>query len=160
MSKHIEKRLAYLRGEIEAERISQSEILELQSLAKHIEPGDVQLLEWAGVPEKKSKTPKPVSQRAFVKSGGNCPFCGESNVEGKGVEVSETGATQEVSCTECGAVWIDEHKRTGFTVVTAPEPQVTCSLCGKNCNADGAHLHGGEWIGDECCWDERLRSSE
>ena len=47
----IKARLEYLRGEIEAERISQDELLELQSLAAHIEPGDVQLLQWAGVPE-------------------------------------------------------------------------------------------------------------
>lgn len=44
-------RLEYLRGEIEAERISMSEIAELQSLAEHIDPSDVQLLQWAGVPE-------------------------------------------------------------------------------------------------------------
>ena len=44
-------RLEYLRGEIEAERISYDEIHELQSLASHIEAGDVLLLEWAGVPE-------------------------------------------------------------------------------------------------------------
>lgn len=48
----IKKRLEYLRGEILAERISYGEIAELESLAKHIEPGDVLLLEWAGVPEK------------------------------------------------------------------------------------------------------------
>ena len=47
----IKKRLEYLRREIEAERISMGEILELQSLAAHIEPGDVLLLQWAGVPE-------------------------------------------------------------------------------------------------------------
>jgi len=45
------ERLEYLRGEIKAERISYGEIAELQSLAEHIEPGDVLLLEWAGVPE-------------------------------------------------------------------------------------------------------------
>lgn len=45
------ERLEYLRGEINAERISYGEIAELQSLAEWIEPGDVQLLEWAGVPE-------------------------------------------------------------------------------------------------------------
>lgn len=50
-SKAIQKRLEYLRGEIEAERISYSEIAELQDLAEYIEPGDVVLLEWAGVPE-------------------------------------------------------------------------------------------------------------
>lgn len=46
-----EARLAYLRGEIEAERISYGEIAELQSLAEYIDPDDVLLLEWAGVPE-------------------------------------------------------------------------------------------------------------
>lgn len=44
-------RLEYLRREIEAERISYEEISELQDLAPHIDPGDVLLLEWAGVPE-------------------------------------------------------------------------------------------------------------
>ena len=48
----IKKRLEYLRKEIKAERISYGEIAELQSLKKYIDPGDVLLLEWAGVPEK------------------------------------------------------------------------------------------------------------
>lgn len=47
----IKKRLEYLRGEIRAERISYGEIAELQSLAKYIDKGDVELLEWAGVKE-------------------------------------------------------------------------------------------------------------
>lgn len=47
----IQARLEYLRGEIEAERISLGEIAELEDLAEHISPGDTQLLEWAGVPE-------------------------------------------------------------------------------------------------------------
>ena len=46
------ERLAYLRGEIQAERISYSELGELQTLIPFIDPGDVLLLEWAGVPEK------------------------------------------------------------------------------------------------------------
>jgi hypothetical protein len=50
MSK-IKQRLEYLRGELQAERISYGELAELQSLAEHIEPGDVELLEAAGVPE-------------------------------------------------------------------------------------------------------------
>lgn len=49
---NIKNRLEYLRGEIQAERISYSEIAELQSLAEHIEEGDTVLLEWAGVIEK------------------------------------------------------------------------------------------------------------
>ena len=48
---YIEERLEYLRGEIQAERISYGEIAELQSLADYIEPDDVELLAWAGVDE-------------------------------------------------------------------------------------------------------------
>lgn len=55
--KQIKKRLEYLRGEIEAERISYGEICELYSLAHYIAPGDVLLLEWAGVPEQSVWTP-------------------------------------------------------------------------------------------------------
>jgi hypothetical protein len=47
----IQRRLEYLRGEIEAERISYGEISELESLVEHIDPEDVLLLQWAGVPE-------------------------------------------------------------------------------------------------------------
>ena len=47
----IAKRLRYLRREIVAERVSYGEIAELQSLAEYIDPGDMLLLEWAGVPE-------------------------------------------------------------------------------------------------------------
>lgn len=37
---------------------------------------------------------------------------------------------------------------------------IACSLCGEPCNKETAHLHQDQYIGDECCWDERLRSSE
>lgn len=47
----IAERLEDLRRAIRAENISYGEIAELQGLAEHIEPGDVELLEWAGVPE-------------------------------------------------------------------------------------------------------------
>lgn len=50
-SKQIKKRLEYLRGELRAERISYGELFELQSYAKHIDSGDVELLEAAGVEE-------------------------------------------------------------------------------------------------------------
>lgn len=45
------ERLEELRAEIDAECISYGEIAELESLAAFIDPGDTQLLEWAGVPE-------------------------------------------------------------------------------------------------------------
>jgi hypothetical protein len=47
IEKSISQRLEYLRNEIRAERISYREIAELQSLAPYIDPGDVELLEWA-----------------------------------------------------------------------------------------------------------------
>lgn len=46
---------------------------------------------------------------------------------------------------------------------TVPEEEqatVTCCLCGEQRLASTAHRHQDTWIGDECCWDERLRSSE
>lgn len=54
----IKKRLEYLRGEIEAERISTGEIAELESLKEYIYKSDVLLLEWAGVPERASNITK------------------------------------------------------------------------------------------------------
>lgn len=38
--------------------------------------------------------------------------------------------------------------------------RLTCSVCGELCLQDTAHLHDGVWIGDECCWDDRLHGSE
>ena len=37
---------------------------------------------------------------------------------------------------------------------------VYCKFCGEPTLAAYAHLHEGECVGDECCWDERLRSTE
>lgn len=47
----IAARLEELRTELRAERISWSELAELQSLADHIDPADLELLEAAGMPE-------------------------------------------------------------------------------------------------------------
>ena len=44
-------RLEYLRGEIRAEQISMGELIELQGMANLIDRDDIELLEWAGVPE-------------------------------------------------------------------------------------------------------------
>ena len=51
--KDAKERLEYLRGEIEAERISYGGLAELRGLAEagFIDPGDTLLLEHAGVPE-------------------------------------------------------------------------------------------------------------
>jgi hypothetical protein len=57
-SVYLPARLEYLRSQIHGECISYGEIVELQGLAAHIEPGDVELLEWAGVPEFPEDTPE------------------------------------------------------------------------------------------------------
>lgn len=38
--------------------------------------------------------------------------------------------------------------------------RVRCKLCKNLVPRETAHRHQGGWIGDDCCWDERLRSSE
>lgn len=45
------ERLADIRESIVAENVSYGELAELADLAEHIDPSDVLLLEWAGVPE-------------------------------------------------------------------------------------------------------------
>jgi hypothetical protein len=63
----IAARLEYLRGEINAERISYGQIAELQGLAEYIDPDDVQLLEWAGVPEQPEARDVYATARDFNK---------------------------------------------------------------------------------------------
>lgn len=58
----IKRRLEYLRGELRAERISTGELIELQNLVPHIDSGDVELLEAAGVPEKLPVKPVPAKR--------------------------------------------------------------------------------------------------
>jgi hypothetical protein len=57
--------------------------------------------------------------------------------------------------------WADEM---GYRIVKKKTPAkanlVSCKFCHKSVPADTAHLHDGEWVGDECCWDERLRATE
>jgi hypothetical protein len=63
----IPARLEYLRSQIQAECISYGEISELQALAAHIDAGDVELLEWAGVPEfPEDPAPAPEDPPAYV----------------------------------------------------------------------------------------------
>lgn len=44
-------------------------------------------------------------------------------------------------------------------IVDQPE-MVECKFCHLGCGKLTAHRHGDGWVGNECCWDERLRSSE
>ena len=44
--------------------------------------------------------------------------------------------------------------------VVASPATVICKFCHAIVPEATAHLHQGEWVGDECCWDERLRTTE
>jgi len=55
---------------------------------------------------------------------------------------------------------IDEKYCSEYCAEKASIFSVECSLCGGLCDAKTAHLHQDGYIGDECCWDERLKSSE
>lgn len=56
--------LEHLRGEIRAERISWGELADLQGMAELIDPDDVELLEWAGVPEQPDERAAFFAERA------------------------------------------------------------------------------------------------
>lgn len=50
----MKERLEEIREEIRNERVSIGELIELRSLVNYIDKDDVELLEWAGVPEFKN----------------------------------------------------------------------------------------------------------
>lgn len=41
-----------------------------------------------------------------------------------------------------------------------PIPLVSCQFCHNDVPSTTAHRHGKGWVGDECCWDEKLRTTE
>jgi hypothetical protein len=57
-------RLEYIRAELRAEQISMGELHELQNLTEYIEPGDIELLEAAGVPEAYAHL--PIAEREWL----------------------------------------------------------------------------------------------
>lgn len=74
------QRLEELRTELRAERISYDELIELQGLAEHIDPSDVELLEAAGVPEHKwEDDPEVVGWeiKIAIPKGNNPPTMGD-----------------------------------------------------------------------------------
>jgi hypothetical protein len=71
---NVAARLEYLRTQIRAESISYGELSELQGLADRIESGDVELLEWAGVPEYPEDAPH-VGHRSHFTGAWYCDTC-------------------------------------------------------------------------------------
>jgi len=59
---------------------------------------------------------QPATQQAYAACGGVlCPFCGSAMIEGVDrVGVGMEGASQEVSCADCGKHWLDQYKLVGY----------------------------------------------
>jgi hypothetical protein len=57
------------------------------------------------------------SQKAYLKHDGQCPRCGSGDINGGFIEVDGAGASQEVSCNDCNAKWIDLYKLVGYQKV-------------------------------------------
>ena len=56
---------------------------------------------------------------AYLRSGGcRCPFCGNEDIVGEGVEIDAGIASQEVSCSACHRSWHDDYTLTGFREIT------------------------------------------
>lgn len=66
-------------------------------------------------------------------------------------------------CESCYDWWFWHHELPGWGVNDMPKENretVMCKFCFGQCKAETAHFHQGQWVGDECCWDERLRTTE
>lgn len=72
----------------------------------------------------------------------DCQICGESFI----VEGACATLFGQPVCPDC-------H-------VDDAEHFVTCKFCGHLAPMKTAHLHEGQWVGEACCWDERLRATQ
>ena len=68
---------------------------------------------------------KLTGHEAYIKRrGSGCPFCGpKADVEGEGVDIGDGGASQEITCKECGGVWDDLYTLTGISVISVPDKE-------------------------------------
>lgn len=58
------------------------------------------------------------TQAEYLKKGGeNCPVCNNDQIEGGFVDVNEGFADQHMTCSDCGAQWVDSYKLFRFTDV-------------------------------------------
>lgn len=98
--REIADKLEYLRGELRAERISYGELAELQCLAAHIDPGDVELLEAAGVPEFEGACAHCKRRKAVCYESAD----GKHDADPKSIQIAVGAAdfTVDVGCRRCG----------------------------------------------------------
>lgn len=56
-------------------------------------------------------------------------------------------------------VWVD-HLEAGVEHAIVDVTTVTCTFCGDSVPLATAIAHDGGWVGKDCCWDERLRTTQ
>jgi hypothetical protein len=144
MSPHA--RLEYLRGQLRAERISYSELSELQDLVKYIEPDDVELLEAAGVPEEEVSSLPPKPKKRFRTTDKDKDLMKSMGIKAKKAGITPTGEI----CNYC-----KEEYSNG-----------TCDYCGdlisNHCDASNSAVQCqdcGKWVGNCCCMTEDQRGN-
>ena len=61
--------------------------------------------------EDKAKGLTAERKRSCLRRGGGCgcPYCGSDAITGGSVDIEGKGASQEVSCQECGKCWRDVY---------------------------------------------------
>ena len=52
---------------------------------------------------------QPISQAEY-KVDERCPVCGDNQVDGDSVDISNGQATQNITCSYCGSYWTDVYR--------------------------------------------------
>lgn len=60
--------------------------------------------------------------KKYIEDGGcSCPFCGDEFIAGDDVTTGGGEASQEMSCSNCGAQWNDCYDLVGIEITEAPK---------------------------------------
>ena len=64
----------------------------------------------------------PEARKAYIQSPNTCPFCGSEEITSASDPTVEEGdeIVQDISCSNCGAYWLDTYTLTGITVIRPP----------------------------------------
>jgi hypothetical protein len=63
-----------------------------------------------------------VASKLTEYSGDSCPFCHGENIEGDRFEAEAGEVYQRVECADCGKVWHDIYKLTGYMILNEDKP--------------------------------------
>jgi len=64
------------------------------------------------------KITKKKKEKYLTDGGGHCPFCGNEDIEGGPVEITQGGANQICGCHACDCEWYDLYTLTDVEAIT------------------------------------------